>query len=181
MPATREVNVYGVSWLSAGDFSSSLNAARAALSGGEAASSSTSWTSLAEPADVSHILFLLKSKIGAQMVRPHACDVRGPQADVFARAVIDRTGPAVHVQCTYPRDFTAAVSFVPGQYDVIWYESDGKKGWREVLRASHQITFPIGRPCLLIRSRMQHPPLRAYWSVVEPYLRLGSEDVHGRP
>lgn len=139
--AKLDVDDMGVSWLSAGDFGSLLNAARAALSGGEAASSSTSWTSLAEPADASQILFLLKSKIGAQMVRPHACDVLGPQADVFARAVIDRTGPAVRVQCTYPRDFTAAMSFVPGQYDVVWYESDEKKGWREVLRASHQITL----------------------------------------
>jgi hypothetical protein len=33
----------------------------------------------------------------------------------------------------------------------------------------------------LICSRKQHPPLRAYWSVVGSYLQLGSEDAHGHP
>ena len=36
-------------------------------------------------------------------------------------------------------------------------------------------------PNLLLRSRKQHPPRRAYWFVVGPLFGFGSEDVHGRP
>ena len=105
------------------------------------------WESTADALDQHHLLLVLKSKIGAQLVRPHACDVQGPLDYAPARAIVSRTGLATSLQVMYPREFVGATGYVaPGRYRVTWFHADERGRWREVLRAEHDVKVSVDTP-----------------------------------
>jgi hypothetical protein len=98
-------------------------------------------TQVENPGD-ERIIFDLRSRVGAQMIRGLACDVQSPLGGVPSRAVTrGEGGPCSRTWFTYPDEFDGAMgSLVPGTYRAIWYEFD--EDWLPVEVARDEIEIP---------------------------------------
>jgi hypothetical protein len=117
------------------------------------------WESSASYAasDPPMISFELRSKVGAQMARGFACDVRGPLSGPSVRAVSHTTGPSTGASFQYPRQFSGGdLGLFDGEYKVVWSEPDEDWEWHEILRSSHNITLPPPPPSVQITIQMEY-------------------------